>query len=496
MTSPRTTTRLAWLATAMLSFACSDDGSGPADDPRLSDPLLDPETCKECHPKHHRQWLGSMHAYAAEDPVFRAMNARGQRETNGTLGDFCVQCHAPMAVELGLTEDGLNLDEIPQKFQGVTCYFCHTVAAVEDTHNNPLRLSGEGVMLGAIRDPVPTDAHESAYSPFLDQATLESADMCGSCHDIVNDNGVHLERTYAEWLDSFMSDRDPLSGQAAVYGQRCGSCHMGPASTEPVADAEGVRGDRSFHPHSMAGVDIALTDFPDATLGPELRAEQLAEMQEQRKTALCASLCVQPDEEGDGSIVDVYLHNEFTAHAWPSGATQDRRAWLELEGFTGDELVLQSGKVPEGTSVDDLEDSSLWLFRSFMYDDAGKEVHQFWEAQSNEEFLLPASDILSPEGDASTWRARRFRVDDRTVDRVGMRVLLRPMALSILDELIESGDLDPAIREAMPLFEVAPTMLEWTPDAAEPSERYGACVSSSGSCGITALQTDVELPTE
>jgi hypothetical protein len=40
-----------------------------------------------------------MHAYAAEDPVFLAMNARGQRETQGALGAFCVNCHAPLAVQ-------------------------------------------------------------------------------------------------------------------------------------------------------------------------------------------------------------------------------------------------------------------------------------------------------------------------------------------------------------------------------------------------------------
>src|SRR5688572_21546179 len=29
--------------------------------------LKDPETCKECHARHYREWSGSMHAYAAED---------------------------------------------------------------------------------------------------------------------------------------------------------------------------------------------------------------------------------------------------------------------------------------------------------------------------------------------------------------------------------------------------------------------------------------------
>ena len=68
-----------------------------------------------------------MHAYASDDPVFRAMNARGQRETDGGLGDFCVKCHAPMALNEKATTDGLNLDAVPQALHGVTCFYCHTV---------------------------------------------------------------------------------------------------------------------------------------------------------------------------------------------------------------------------------------------------------------------------------------------------------------------------------------------------------------------------------
>ena len=59
------------------------------------------------------------------------MNQRGQRETEGALGDFCVSCHAPMAVREGLTTDGSNLDELPDYAKGVTCFFCHTAEAVE-----------------------------------------------------------------------------------------------------------------------------------------------------------------------------------------------------------------------------------------------------------------------------------------------------------------------------------------------------------------------------
>ncbi|MFS8068718.1 MAG: multiheme c-type cytochrome, partial [Byssovorax sp.] len=78
------------------SGACSGGGSsgtGGAFAAKLTtEELMDPQACVRCHEEHVRAWSGSMHAYAAEDPVFVAMNARGQRETNGALGDFCVKC--------------------------------------------------------------------------------------------------------------------------------------------------------------------------------------------------------------------------------------------------------------------------------------------------------------------------------------------------------------------------------------------------------------------
>src|SRR3954447_6222981 len=84
---------LVWMA-----FGCGDDNPSPGDPSPMLTPeqLLDPESCKGCHPSHYEEWSSSMHAYASSDPVFLAMNKRGQEEAQ--LGDFCVQCHAPMAV--------------------------------------------------------------------------------------------------------------------------------------------------------------------------------------------------------------------------------------------------------------------------------------------------------------------------------------------------------------------------------------------------------------
>lgn len=455
--------RLGWLF--LLLCGC-DDAGGAADagvpQPSLTlEQLLDPETCKDCHPDHYREWSGSMHAYAAEDPVFRAMNARGQRETGGQLGDFCIDCHAPLAVRLGLTTDGLNIDEVPPHLRGVTCAYCHQVDAVEGTHNNPLRLAMDGVMRGGIRDPVPNTAHHSAYSPLHDRNDLASAALCGSCHDIVTPAGVHLERTYAEWQGTIFNSDDPLQRNT------CGTCHM-EGRNAPVADAPGVRVRRA-HAHTMHGVDVALTDFP------EMEAQR-ALVQRDLDTTLTIELCVVAPGGvpiSGGAEVELYLENIAAGHKVPSGAAQDRRMWVELIAYSGDTEVYRSGVVGDGEPIVEAaaQDPQLWLLYDRIFDANGDPVHMFWEAVDHEEVLLPPPSPLPPTDPAyeNPHVLHRYRIisRDATIDRITARVRLRPMGLDVLDSLIESGDLDPTIRERMPTFTLANTVIEWTAAAAE-----------------------------
>src|SRR5262245_921060 len=105
------------LAALALAAACGSTEKTPDEAPALTrKELLDPKICAGCHQDHYQQWSKSMHAYAAKDPVFLAMNARGQEETKGALGTFCVNCHAPMAVREKLTTDGTNLSQLPEEY--------------------------------------------------------------------------------------------------------------------------------------------------------------------------------------------------------------------------------------------------------------------------------------------------------------------------------------------------------------------------------------------
>ena len=472
----------------VLFAACKPDDDGP------STRLLDPAECEECHPEHYQQWLGSMHAYASDDPMFAAMNARGQRETAGELGGFCVKCHAPVAFALGKTEDGLNLDDVPQHLKGVTCYFCHNVERIEGVHDNPLVLALDDVFRGPIASPpeprpVDNGFHEMQYSPAMDGASLESSRLCGSCHDIVNGHGVQLERTYDEWLASFYSDPDPANPALGIYyGNGCNNCHM-PGRRGPIAEYEGVPS-RNLRDHRFIGVDLALTDFPDAEQGPALVAAQREAMDAFRKTALCAGLCVRPPEAGDGTDVVVWLHNEGAGHDWPSGAAQDRRAWVRLEGFSAGTPVLRSGVVGPRESIDAAAsaDPTLLMLRDHAYGADGAPASMFWEITEVESRLLPVASEAGLKYDKATWVRSMWHVEE-PVDRATMQVDLRPVPFELVDELLTDG-LDPAVIDRIPTHTVGATVLEWTGLAAQVTDLEGPCVWSGPCFCVIAMENE------
>ncbi|MGE0326122.1 MAG: multiheme c-type cytochrome [Polyangiaceae bacterium] len=455
---------LASLGAASLNGCSSDDRV----EKKLSvQELMNPETCKTCHSTHYDEWSGSMHAYAATDPVFRAMNRRGQEETNGALGDFCVGCHAPLAVAVGATTDGLNLDEVPAELQGVNCFFCHNTKAVEGTHNNPLRIAFDQTMRGPIADPVKNSAHHSEYSELLDGNVQASATACGSCHDIVVPSPpgaaeVALERTFAEWQDSLFS-AEPEKG-----GLSCASCHM-PGRTGIAADSENVK-TRRVHAHTFPGVDVALTDFPHTD-------EQRELIQRELNDTLRAEICVA--QLVDGAVMEVTLENVSAGHRFPTGASQDRRVWVEVRAFSADSPVYESGVVDDQTAVSEVNDPDLWQLRDFAFDAQGQPVHMFWDIAKLESTTIPGPltfDRSSPDYFA-THVKRRYPGANSTPnqlsvmpDRVSVRVRLRPMGFDVLDDLIASGHLDSVLKQRMPTFDITSdgvNTVEWTAEASD-----------------------------
>jgi hypothetical protein len=471
--SGRTANRLAALTFAMAITtgvgACADHDTGPATQPHLArEQLLDAETCRGCHSDHYREWAGSMHAYASRDPVFLAMNRRGQEETQGELGAFCVGCHAPLALREGATTDGLNLEQVPKALQGINCYFCHNVDAVEGTHDNPLHLSADVTMRGGIRDPRQTSAHASEFSELFASPRTESATLCGSCHDITVPSppgpaALHLERTFEQWRGSIFSPPQAADDTAALS---CNGCHMLPTPGVPIADGLGDGAPlRSRHAHTFAGVDVALGGFPDtgdAELDRASNQQQRADLERLLDSTLRLEVCVLTRFTGDAAL-KVTLDNATAGHHFPSGAAQDRRAYVEVRAFAAgaDAPFYESGVVPDGQRVAGLDEPDLWLLRDRLYDAAGAEVHQFWQAAELREGTLPVATSLDPlsPGFVAGHAVRQYPTQgqlEQLPERVTVRVRLEPIGSEVLTELVESGHLSEADAAAAPVHDLLP----------------------------------------
>jgi hypothetical protein len=424
------------------------------------DRLKNPETCKPCHPMHYREWSGSMHAYATVDPVFIAMNARGQRETNGKLGDFCFRCHAPMAVQDGLVRTGLDPRQLPESDRGITCYFCHNVTAIEGNHNGMLRIAGDTTMRGPIRDPVPTRAHGAVISDVFDEAGFKNSEMCGGCHDIVTTSGVHLERTFEEFRHGIFSKS--ATGAPPAFSS-CVSCHM-PGEPGPAAVAKGVA-DRVVHKHLWPGIDVALTDFPHRDA-----MRSAIEHCELRASVSFFTLEVTPPDLFTFQVETNAGHNQ------PSGAAQDRRMWLEVSAYGADGKrldgqssgIIADDEIEEKPESDPKHDPNLLLFADRIFGAKGEPVHMFWQAERSpshpegfESNLLPAATTTYVEGRHAVLKQYRIGGAKGLPARVTARLRIRPIGLDVLGDLVRSGDLDPSIVARMPTFTFG-AQIEWT----------------------------------
>lgn len=426
--------------------------------------LRDPESCKGCHPSHYREWSSSMHAYSALDPVFIAMNKRGQRETNGALGDFCVRCHAPMAVADGLTRDGLNLDKLPDQTRGVSCYFCHNVVSIDADHNGKLTIAGDNVMRASIKDPAHSGAHRSAYTDVFDHARPERNEMCGGCHDIVTPAGVHMERTFKEYKSGLFSHRPEPTAPTL---ESCGGCHM-PIRREVAAVVPQGLEARVVHEHLWPGIDVAVTDFPN-------------------KAAMRSA--IEDCQLGLASVafftLDVTPPNVFTfrletnaGHNQPSGAAQDRRMWLELSAFDADGALIEESssgiigdqEIEEKLKNDPGHDPRLWMFRDRIFDGQGEPTHMFWDAAPShahptgyESNLL---EVRKQElGFGTHFIEKVYELPGAkgaaAPARVTARLRIRPIGMDVLHDLVESGDLDAAVLHEIPTFTFR-AQIEWT----------------------------------
>jgi hypothetical protein len=234
------------------------------------------KACGECHPRQYQQWSNSSHAYASLSPMFNKFEQKINDLSQGTIGSFCVRCHASVGTALGERRDIPWWERSAASREGVTCVTCHRVGEAYGKTNASRRITP-----GSIHEPVfgPFDTtgglevisdartYQVLVNPDeeppgpewirMHQTAIQStfitqSEFCATCHQVQVHPGIKLETVWEEYRSS----------PAAKEGITCQSCHM---STNPGQDAgyakgpaaivngRTVRDDRDLTDHTFVG---------------------------------------------------------------------------------------------------------------------------------------------------------------------------------------------------------------------------------------------------
>jgi hypothetical protein len=194
--------------------------------------------CATCHEDIYHEWSMSAHAYAAVSPMFHKFEQKLNDLTHGTVGYFCMRCHAPVATALcaSRAEPLWNLPEVAR--EGITCIACHRVQYVYGKSNGERRIEpgdvfapvmggigGEGVAETIHRREhfkVKTSADEPGPGQNMHAAgiyfePLTRSEFCTPCHQVAVHPGIKLEVVWEQYRAS----------PACKKGIQCQDCHMG-----------------------------------------------------------------------------------------------------------------------------------------------------------------------------------------------------------------------------------------------------------------------------
>jgi hypothetical protein len=243
-------------------------------------------TCAKCHEQIYKEWASSSHAYAAVSPMFHRFEDTVQRLTHGTIGYFCMRCHAPVATTMEMCREQSIYDGPRVWREGITCVACHRVKYAYTKVNGERRIEpgdiydpvwgggdGQGVATAlayAEHFKLKTHADDPAAGQPIHRAAIQfepitSSDFCMSCHQVAVPPGIKLEVVWDQYRSS----------PAYRQGTTCQDCHMGRVpgvaagySCGPAAVMDGkvVNASRRHSNHMFYGPGYSIAHpgvFPD-----------------------------------------------------------------------------------------------------------------------------------------------------------------------------------------------------------------------------------------
>jgi hypothetical protein len=249
------------------------------------------------------------------------------------------------------------------------------------------------------------------------------------------------------------------------------------------------------------GIDQALTPFPGTAAMPPT-PPALTQAQAIARDLNPALAIVGPtpitDTQGligsgniEGGIcvtheqtISVRIDSRGTGHDWPSGASQDRRAWLQLIAYdVNNNVLFQSGVVPDGMDPDEIgavascdptppatctvpPPNLMGFWDRTLEADGMTPAHFFWQVAS-EQSLLVKPPVTLVQTDAAFDHSTTAVFDvggtiTSTVDHITAQLFIRPYNYAMLNDLVSSGDLDASFLTMVPTLTSVGTMHTWT----------------------------------
>ncbi len=229
--------------------------------------------CAKCHQKIYDEWRVSGHAYATVSPMFQRFEQLVQDLTKGTVGTFCMRCHAPVATQWNIPRHESLLAGAHVLREGITCVACHRVVERYGRVNGERRIEpgsivdpivgnsgGEGVAAVVNNaeqwkvtiDPNDKRPRQSIHRAAIQFEQLSDSSYCAPCHQVVVQPGIALEIVYQQYR----------SGPAHAKGISCQDCHMGAVPGKamgytcgPLAEVneKAYRSDRKHSNHIFHG---------------------------------------------------------------------------------------------------------------------------------------------------------------------------------------------------------------------------------------------------
>ncbi len=217
---------------------------------------MDNHACKECHEKIYEEYKSSAHSHSYfTNTLHQKIADKVSKEKYS-----CATCHMPMADNM---KELLSGEARPNKSNkthtdGVSCFFCHTVAYVKTAHKfniNTKARQAKGykpTLYGRLSKPDDSDKHSSASNP------VYAKKVCMGCHSHkLNDNNVTIFRAM-QGKGKNKKEQNSIS---------CINCHMPEVSGGAEKMDKKARGRHASHKflgiHDVefrkTGMDINIT---------------------------------------------------------------------------------------------------------------------------------------------------------------------------------------------------------------------------------------------